>query len=165
VPVTPVSETKGPRTTVGLWLRALLLGDGQEYRRLIPMLNRGEKGWNDDEPAVVEAACQLMTQRFFSTYRHVSVEALVADMRNRIAKQQTPPTAEDMMAVIRAARNAGTNVPPHVRRGELQRIQGVVTCNISDILKLDKLAINLLVADSEDIAIARGFSPPPATEQ
>jgi hypothetical protein len=45
----------GPSTYVGLWLQALLRGDSEDYRRLVHTLNRGEKGWNDDEPAVVEA--------------------------------------------------------------------------------------------------------------
>src|SRR5689334_23046197 len=78
----------GPRTHVGLWLRALLRRDSEAYRRLVHKLNRGEKGWNADEPAVVEGACQLAVRQFFGTYHHVPIDDFVTDMRSRIAKER-----------------------------------------------------------------------------
>jgi hypothetical protein len=154
----------GPGTTMGLWLRALLLGDREGYARLGPLLNRDEKGWNEDEPAVVKAACQLMVREYFRAYKHVSIEAFVADIWDRIAKQRTPPRQEDMETVIRAALNESIEVPPHIRRGELHGIRGAVTANISDILRLDVARIDRLVTEAETTARARGYDPPLSTQ-
>jgi hypothetical protein len=145
-------------------LRAGLRGDNADYSRLARTLNRGQKGWNDDEPAVVEAACQMAVQQFFATYGHVPVDAFVADMRQRIAKERTPSRQEDMEVVIRAALNDNASVPPDIKRGELLRIRGAVTANIADILKLDAEAIDQFIAEAERVAIARGYSPPLAAE-
>jgi hypothetical protein len=55
-----------PRTFVGRWLRAAMLDRPDERDRLVPTLNRGSvTGWNDDEPAVVQAAAELVLRRFF----------------------------------------------------------------------------------------------------
>jgi hypothetical protein len=163
---TPGSEVSGgPRTYVGLWLRALLRGESDDYRRLTHKLNGGEKGWNDDEPAVVEAACQLMVRRYFSSYRHVSITALMSDMRDRIAKQRTPSRQEDMEAVVRDALDESTAAAPSdIKRSELYRIRGAVTVNIADILRLDFEAVDQLVVEAERIAVARGYRPPLAVK-
>jgi hypothetical protein len=159
----PRSERSGgPRTSVGLWLRAGLRGDNEDYRRLARTLNHGQKGWNDDEPAVVAAACEMAVRRFFATYRHVPVEEFVTDMCERIAKERAPSPQVDMEAVIRAALNENCDVPLDIKRGELLRIRGAVTANITDILKLNADAIDDFVAEAETVAIARGYSPPPA---
>jgi hypothetical protein len=156
----PPPKDRLPRTTVGLWLRALLRGDSDGYRRLVAKLNRGEKGWNDDEPAVVEAACQIVVRQYFSTYKHVSVEVFVTDMRERMAKKTAPPRKEDIEAVIKYALNEGAGAPLQIRRGELHQIRGTVTANISDILRLDAKAVDDLVVGAESVALERGYSPP-----
>jgi hypothetical protein len=155
----------GPHTLVGLWLRASLRGDKEDYTRRGPTLNRGEKGWNKDEPAVVEAACQIAVRQYFSAYHHVTIDVFVADMRRRIsAGGVTPSHQEDMEAVIRAALDDTADVPPAIKPAELFRIRAAVTVTITDILKLDTQAIDQFVAEAERIAIARGYSPPMATE-
>ena len=155
----PPAEPLGPRTYAGLWLRALLRGDGESYRNLAPKLNRGVKGWNDDEPAVVEAACQIAVRRFFGAYQHAPIDDFVADMRNRIAKVRIAPSQVDMEAVIRAAIDESAS-SLEIRRGELLNIRSAITGNISDILKLDALGIDNLIREAEDMAIARGYNPP-----
>ena len=47
-----------PRTVVGMWLRAGFLLETEKRNRLASTLNGGTDGWNYDEPAVVEAACE-----------------------------------------------------------------------------------------------------------
>lgn len=159
------AEDRGePNTNVGLWFRALLRGDSQVYRRLGPTLNRGEKGWNDDEPAVVEAACELATRQFFSTHTHVSIADFVADTRRRIGAVQSPPLREDMEAIIRAALDSSAGVPNNIKRIELLNIRATVTANIVDILKLETTAIDQLITSAESAAESRGFSPPRAAE-
>lgn len=67
---------------MGQWLRAVLLGQTELRDRLRPRLNGGDKGWNDDEPAVAEAACELAVGRFFgSSYDVRAVTAFVAELR------------------------------------------------------------------------------------
>jgi hypothetical protein len=160
----------GPRTTVGLWLRAGWRGDHEDHQRLVRQLNRGEKGWNADEPAVVEAACQLAVRRFFGAYRDrdtgtlVSIAEFVRDMRERIGKQRTPPSQEDMEVVIRAALDDSVAVPAHIRRGELLNIRGAVAFNIViSIMELDAQALDRFIAEAEELAMARGYQPPLAT--
>lgn len=55
----------GPSTAVGVWLRASLLDQRELRRKLTTTLNNGKPGWNDDEPAVVEAACEIAVREFF----------------------------------------------------------------------------------------------------
>lgn len=65
LPVT-CSSGCGPRTYVGRWLLALLMHDPELREQLRSTLNGGkETGWNDDEPAVIEAACELAFRLFF----------------------------------------------------------------------------------------------------
>lgn len=55
-----------PRTFAGRWLREAMLDRRDERDRLVSTLNRGSAtGWNDDEPAVVEAAAELALRRYF----------------------------------------------------------------------------------------------------
>jgi hypothetical protein len=48
-----------PRTFVDRWLPASMLDQRDERDRLASTLNRRVAGWNDNEPAVVEAAAEL----------------------------------------------------------------------------------------------------------
>ncbi len=59
------SSWRQPRTTAGLWLRAGVFGDRDSRMRLSKRLNGGKPGWNEDEPAVAEAACELAVGRLF----------------------------------------------------------------------------------------------------
>jgi hypothetical protein len=162
---TPQSAAPGgPRTYIGLWLRAGWRGDNEEHKRLLKHLNRGEKGWNEDEPAVIEAACQLAVRRLFAEYPHVSIEEFVRDMRERNHKQKTAHGREDMEAVVRAALDDSVSVPPHIRRGELLEIQGAVAFNIISILKFDDQALEHFIVEAEALAMERGYQPPLATE-
>jgi hypothetical protein len=55
-----------PRTYVGRSLRAAMLDQQDERDRLVATLNHGSAiGWNDDEPAVVEAAGELVMRCLF----------------------------------------------------------------------------------------------------
>jgi hypothetical protein len=42
-----------------------MLGQRELRDQLVSTLNGGSRGWNDDEPAVVEAACELTARRYF----------------------------------------------------------------------------------------------------
>jgi hypothetical protein len=163
----PQSEgSGGPRTIIGLWLRAGWRGDDEDHQRLVRQLNRGQKGWNEDEPAVIEAACQLAVRRFFAAVRHrdtgqlVSIEEFVSDLRQRTHQHRTPPGQQDVEAVIRAALDDSAEVPAHLGRGALLEIRGGVAFNVFAIMKFDARAIDQFIAEAEDLAMARGYSPP-----
>ena len=55
----------GPSTVVGKFLRAALLDQRELRRQLTTTLNNGKPGWNGDEPAVVEAACEIAVREYF----------------------------------------------------------------------------------------------------
>jgi hypothetical protein len=55
-----------PRTYIGRWMLASMLDQRELRDRLTATLNGGSRvGWNDDEPAVVEAASELMLRRYY----------------------------------------------------------------------------------------------------
>jgi hypothetical protein len=54
----------GPRTIVGRWLLATILGHEDQRDQLVTRLNEDESKWRKyDEPAVVEVACWLAIRR------------------------------------------------------------------------------------------------------
>jgi hypothetical protein len=159
----------GPRTNVGLWLRAILLGDHELYNRLWHRLNGGRKGWNDDEPAVVEAACELAVGWLFGAARtdsaitNFGVTALVTDMRTKMATRRVPPAARDMAAVIRAALGERGTELTGIDPVDLFNIRAAVTVAASDRLALTDAAVTELVSGAEAVAVARGWNPPRET--
>jgi hypothetical protein len=76
----------GPSTAVGRWLRAGLLNQRELKDRLFRTLNsRKPTGWNDDEAAVVEAACELAAREYFGgDYDVRAITSLVSQMRSKI---------------------------------------------------------------------------------
>jgi len=54
-------ESRLPATWIGRWLLASLLGRTEQAAAFVPRLNGGARGWNLDEPAVVEAVCTLVS--------------------------------------------------------------------------------------------------------
>ena len=54
-------------------------------RLLNPALNKGKPGWNDDEPAVAEATCELAVREYFGgDYDVRAITSFVSVMRFRI---------------------------------------------------------------------------------
>jgi hypothetical protein len=150
-----------PRTYIGLWLRASLLGESETYRRLGQRLNGGKAGWNDDEPAVVEAACELAAQQLFgSEYDGQMIADFVSGMRTRITRGKVPPSQEEMEAAVRAAVGDRNSDSVNIKRSELFNIRVAVLVNISDGLSLDSEAIDVLLVNAEVLARRRGWVPP-----
>lgn len=75
----------------GLWVRAVLLDDRRAYRSLPSRMNNGQKGCNDDEPAVLQAACELVMRRFFGPDHSGSdITRFIAEVRTRVARTKPP---------------------------------------------------------------------------
>jgi hypothetical protein len=51
-------------------------------------------------------------------------------------------------------------VPAHIGRGALLEIRGAVAFNVFAIMTFDARAIDQFIAEAEDLAMARGYSPP-----
>lgn len=150
-----------PETCVGQWLRALLLNDSDLRRKLTAHLNGGKPGWNDDEPAVVQAVCELAVQRFFGESADIqAVKEFVSEMRRKIARGRTPPTQESMEAVIRVALGEEASKISKLKGSELINIRGATTAEVCDLLNLSEPQINEMIIAGESTARARGWVPP-----
>jgi hypothetical protein len=157
----------GPRTVIGLWFRAMCLGMTEERDRLSDQLNGGKPGWNDDEPAVLQAASELAARRYFgpkpSADQVAATAAQVAEADRRGAdlsgRAGSLPDKSYIQAVIRydiADRPAGwDNIRPsvalHIRGAFI--IFVIMTLDI--VFELDQL-----IRAAEALAFERGMNPP-----
>jgi hypothetical protein len=154
-------STSSPTTYVGRWLRATLLRQPELRERLRLTLNAGKKtGWNDDEPAVVEAACELVLRRLFAAPDDVrAITAFVSELR--IATDDDPPLGKlKTEAVIRSALGEADVVTSNITPGQKYLTRYLVIVFAARKLDLDEAAIDRLIAESEQIALDRGWHPP-----
>lgn len=149
-----------PRTYVGMWLRAGLLGENETRRELAGKLNGGRDGWNYDEPAVVEAACELAVRRFFSADVDArDITAIAEDMQQ---KSKALPGSLEVEAVIRSALGEPEVVIDDIRPPDLMHIRAAVIGYLVINLKAN-FAVDELIAEAENVAFKRGWHPPLAT--
>lgn len=144
----------GPRTYVGQWLRAVLLRQRELRDRLHFKLNGGrETGWNDDEPAVVEVACELAVGRFFGTSYDVrAITAFVAELREVTANDP----AHDQLktkAVIRLALGDQDVDTEGITSGQKFLIRLAVLTLAAGKLGLSEADVDQLITDAEKIAV------------
>lgn len=150
-----------PRTLIGQWLRASVVEDLETRRRLGRKLNGGADGWNDDEPAVVEAACELAVHQFFgSSYDVRAVTNFVSEVRGRVQGSQTPINQLETEAVIRSGLGERDVDISDLRRMSLLNIRTIAFVRICIKLALDKQAVDQLIAEAEHVAFDRGWNPP-----
>lgn len=155
-----VGPAASPGTYVGRWLSALLLNHNDLRRELAVHLNGGKPGWNDDEPAVLQAVCELALQRFFGQSPDTgAVKEFVSEMRRKIARGITPPAQASMEAVIRVALGGEASEISTLKGSELINIRVVVTAAICELLNLGDRQINEMIIAGENMAKARGWAP------
>jgi hypothetical protein len=150
------------RTVAGLWLRALLAWDTEARRALAGRLNGGQQGWNYDEPAVMEAACELAVRRFFgSGYDVREITAAVSWMRS--ANQDRGRTSHgqlEMEAVIRSALgepdvDISGIIPPVLMEIRIAALGYAILK-----LGLSQPDIAKLIVEAENVAFKQGWNPP-----
>jgi hypothetical protein len=151
------APSAGPRTWAGLWLRAALRGENELRRQLTGRLNGGKEGWNYDEPAVVDAACELAVRRFFPPGVDVrEITAVASDMRQ---KSKSLPGQLKVEAVIRSALGEADVVIDDIKPPELLHIRGAIVTYLFIILGA-KFSVDELITEAENIAFERGWKPP-----
>jgi hypothetical protein len=152
-----------PRTKVGQFLRAAVLIDVELRRKLSAKLGGDKPGWNYDEPAVVQAACELAVRRLWSGHYDIrDITAAVTFIRdaNAAARGTAGYGQLEMEAVIRSALgetdiDLSGIIPPTVFE-----IQGAVTGYAVLKLRLSEGEIDGLIVEAENIAFQRGWNPP-----
>src|SRR5215472_878728 len=143
-----------PRTTVGRWLLALLLKDDQERIRLASQLNGGKKGWNKDEAAVMQAACDVAVQHYFgSEYDIRQITEEVAFLRRAdLDSDKTPHGQLEMEAVIRHALGETAVDVSGINAQAAFEIQGAIIYLISLRLGWKEPQVVQLITEAEPIA-------------
>lgn len=124
-------------------------------------LNGGKNtGWNDDEPAVLEAACELALRRFFpQDYDIRAITAFVSELR--VATGHDPALEQlKTEAIIRSALGETDVVTGDLTSGQKFQVRIPLITMVTRKLGLDEAAIDQLIADSERAAFARGWHPP-----
>jgi hypothetical protein len=145
---------------VGRWLRASLLNQNELRRQLTPTLNNGKSGWNDDEPAVVQAACELAVREYFGNdYDVRAITSFVSQMRAKIHSSE-PPKQLDTEAVIRSALGETDVVTDDIKPGKKVAMQGLVLIQVTIHLGWDEVAVDRLIVEAERLAFERGWNPP-----
>lgn len=153
-----------PGTLMGQVLRATLRRDFGAADDLSGRLNGGRPGWNDDEPAVVEAACELAALRYFRADCDVrEITAFVSDMLARVTESKLGAGPLEVEAVIRGALGEKDVSLEGIRRSVLHGIRITVTMDIVYRLSLAGPEIDRLVTDAERMAFARGWDPAPSS--
>ncbi|MBO0786230.1 MAG: hypothetical protein J2P33_09150 [Actinobacteria bacterium] len=124
-------------------------------------LNGGKKtGWNDDEPAVIEAACEVAVRLFFpEDYDVRTITAFVSELRT---PTDNDPSLDQLKAgaIIRFALGEADVVTDDIAPLQKLHIRISVITLLTFKLDLDESAIDKLIIDSERIAFDRGWHPP-----
>jgi hypothetical protein len=150
----------GPSTVVGAWLRATLLDQRELARRLNSALNNGKPGWNDDEPAVVEAMCELAVREYFGgDYDVRAITLFVSGMRSRI-HSVAPPGQLETEALIRSALGETDVVTDDIKPLQRYVIRGSVLGLARILLGWDEATVDQRIVEGERVAFARGWNPP-----
>jgi hypothetical protein len=138
----------------------MLLGQSQLREQLRPTLNGGRRGWNDDEPAVVEATFELVVSRFFGTDYDVRViTEFVMEMR-KATSNDPRLDALTTEAMIRSARGDKDVDTKGITPAQKFYIHSVVAGFASLKLPLTETEVNRITIDAEKIAMERGWRPP-----
>jgi hypothetical protein len=156
-------RSKVPRTCIGQWLRAALLCQQELAGKLSLKINGGTKaGWNnDDEPAVIEAAAELLFPRYFgASYDVRAVTAFAAEIRDGTAGSSRPLPQLEVEAVIRSALGESDVITNDITLNEKVRIYLIALVGTTTRLGIDTAAVARVIVEAEQMAFERGWNPP-----
>jgi hypothetical protein len=154
-----------PRTIVGRWLLATILGVEEQRSQLVTKLNRGESKWKTfDEPTVVEVTCWLAVRRLLPVNAdEAQISALAADMRSK-DRSNNVPLQNVMEEIIRAALGYNDVSLEGIASTKLFMAQGFTVGYAYFKLEMEEKEVARLIAEAERIAFGQGWNPPLATE-
>ncbi|HEY1919863.1 MAG TPA: hypothetical protein VGH27_30190 [Streptosporangiaceae bacterium] len=150
-----------PRTCVGQWLRAVLLRQQERGNALRLKLNGGHStGWNEDEPAVAQAASELLLRQFFgSEYDVRAVTQFAGQLREATAGDNAISQLK-AEAVIRSDLGESDVATSDIKRGEEFRIRMAAMALVTRRLETDAATLDPVLVDAERLAFERGWHPP-----
>jgi hypothetical protein len=162
VPYKSWSESRAkPRTNVGLWLQAGFMRQDARRDQLRFALNRGKPGWNDDEPAVVEAVFEVVMRRLFGSGYDLQGVTDFVDKVQAVVEGQ--PHVDQLKAetLIRSALGEVTIDRSGISSGERYILQGVLAGSGVFVMGVvEEAAVNEIIAEGELVAFERGWKPP-----
>jgi hypothetical protein len=148
-----------PRTFVGRWLRAAMLDQREERDRLVRTLNGGKAtGWNDDEPAVVQAATELVLSRYYSSSDQ-ELGGLIALVNEVLVTGNCAKDIPKAEVVIHSA--VGDDTPGiEMMRVDRYRLRALAVGLASAKLELSAADVDSVLREAERTAFEQGFHPP-----
>jgi hypothetical protein len=152
-----------PQTNIGMFLRSYIFEDDQTRQDLNTKLNGGQRGWNADEPAVVEAVCSLAVRRlFWMGYDAELASRYVEEMFDAMTASPPPANRGQTQAIIQAAFGEPGAVISGLPAQKLMSMRILVFVSVCATLRLrsDERVVNRLIADAEQIAFEQGWNPP-----
>jgi hypothetical protein len=143
--------------------------DQRELRdNLVSTLNKGEPiGWNDDEPAVVVACCELAIRQCWPDGpTQTDVEALCALCDAAFTQSGVKPVSPGSIdAVIRATLRGNDARARGVSSGDSYRISTLLAGLLADQADLSETEVDELIKKAERAAFDRRWHPPLARRQ
>jgi hypothetical protein len=149
-----------PRTYVGRFLRAMILGDKELQEEMRRNLNGGNPGWNSDEPTVVELVGQRILRPLFVKEDAAHSIAEFLDLLELAAAGDPPIDRRKTEMLIRemiGEPNAGAK---EISRSQKFLLQGMMASMAAFRLELDEGSVDEIIVDSERLAFERGWHPP-----
>jgi hypothetical protein len=138
----------------------MLLNQRDLTKHLKTSLNYGKPGWNDDEPAVVEALCEIAVRQYFGVdYDVRAITSFVSQMRSQI-HSVAPPEQLATEALIRSALGETDVATDDIKGGQKWVIQISVLTQVSLRLGWDEATVDQRIVEGERVAFERGWHPP-----
>lgn len=149
-----------PRTYVGQWLRAMCLRQRELRIELQATLNGGKPGWNDDEPAVVEFASQIVLRQLFGNeYEAGEITNFVNNLQ--AATEGDPPVDQlNAEMLIRDALGEAKIDVKGISPGQRFLVRALMAATGAYLLDLNEAAVDEIISDSERNAFEHGCKPP-----
>jgi hypothetical protein len=154
-----INDSPRPRTVLGRWMCAALLGRRESRDEFAAQINPGKSGWTGDESAVAAAACELALFRYFPPGYDLREVAEFASLV-RAAYPQENLDLMQIEAVIRAALGEADVDVRGIPATTASKVHFMCVLGVMVRLKLDEPDLNRLVIEAEEIAFERGWHPP-----
>jgi hypothetical protein len=147
-----------PRTVMGQWLVAALLGERDRRDRLVGQLPRG-KPMRADDAAVVEAAARIALRGYFGADHDVR---LVTALASRVCAAQPPagrPNALDVAAVLRSVLGETEVDLTGITPGQSFKISSLAVTELVKERHWAEPEITALAAQAEATVLREGREP------